>query len=574
MVLDAFNQVRETNKADNEAINSFTLDAVPVLSLPGAVSTSEGMPLLVNFTVSDEETPADQLVVTCSSSNSALLPAEQFVLSRSGNACTIRISPTALAAGVSDVVVTVQDSAGAETAAHMQVTVTPVNNLPAMTPIADVSVPKHGHTVPLPFIVSDPDNAASDLTVTAATTNPEIVPLSGIVLAGSGAQRTVQITPADHVTGISMVTLTVSDGSGTYSSSFHVTVTPVNDPPVFNLIPSLQVPRDAGPQRLPGVASAIAPGGPDESSQTVSFAAVAATPGLFLAQPALDPVGTLTFTPSPVASGSSVITVTSHDSAGGVSVPQTFTITVTSIVDAVGSYHGLVTPLAPLSSRHAGAFSFTLTPGGAATGHLVLGGAGYAMLAQVDNSGEVTFPAARGGATLRLTRGVEIALHVDVAGSSGTMTGTLSSALGGAPFATILAERDYSPLRFGPIPAGLVGKYSARVRGLATGPQYPYAEGKVRLRVTPAGGVRLAGRLADGQPVAAAGRLSFRQQWPLYTDLYARRGSLSGWIDLSASSNLRAASSSDLLWFRPALPGHKPLHAGWPGGLRAEMVGE
>ena len=55
---------------------------------------------------------------------------------------------------------------------------------------------------------------------------------------------------------------------------------------------------------------------------------------LFSVQPAIDPLGTLTFTPAPFTSGSALVTVQIHDNGGtlfgGVdtSAPQTFVITV------------------------------------------------------------------------------------------------------------------------------------------------------------------------------------------------------------------------------------------------------
>jgi hypothetical protein len=48
--------------------------------------------------------------------------------------------------------------------------------------------------------------------------------VANIVLGGSGANRTVTVTPVTGLTGVANVTLTVNDGTATTSSTFQVTV--------------------------------------------------------------------------------------------------------------------------------------------------------------------------------------------------------------------------------------------------------------------------------------------------------------------------------------------------------------
>jgi hypothetical protein len=76
---------------------------------------------------------------------------------------------------------------------------------------------------PLPFSVSDPDGTA--VTVSASSSNTAVVPAAGVVLGGSGANRTVTISTAGATTlGASVITLTASDGSATAVATFTVTV--------------------------------------------------------------------------------------------------------------------------------------------------------------------------------------------------------------------------------------------------------------------------------------------------------------------------------------------------------------
>src|SRR6185437_12392000 len=60
------------------------------------------------------------------------------------------------------------------------------------------------------------------------------------IFGGSGASRTVTVTPAAGRTGSATITVSVSDGTNTTSSGFLLTVTatPTNTPPTISGIPS------------------------------------------------------------------------------------------------------------------------------------------------------------------------------------------------------------------------------------------------------------------------------------------------------------------------------------------------
>jgi hypothetical protein len=79
----------------------------------------------------------------------------------------------------------------------------------------------------MPFTVSDDQTAAGQLPVTATSSDEGVVPLSGIALTGTGADRTVNITPAPGRTGSAVITLTVRDEQGLAAAdTFTVSVFP------------------------------------------------------------------------------------------------------------------------------------------------------------------------------------------------------------------------------------------------------------------------------------------------------------------------------------------------------------
>ena len=69
------------------------------------------------------------------------------------------------------------------------------------------------------------ETPASQLTVTAGADGTSVFPADGITLGGSGAVRSITLTPFEATTGTANITLTVIDAEGAVSArSFQVTV--------------------------------------------------------------------------------------------------------------------------------------------------------------------------------------------------------------------------------------------------------------------------------------------------------------------------------------------------------------
>ncbi len=104
-------------------------------------------------------------------------------------------------------------------------TLSVVNNAPTISDIAAQTIAVNTVAVILPFTIDDIETAASSLTLTKASSNLALVPLSGIVFGASGANRIVTVTPAANQLGSATITVTVSDGALNASDTFTVTVT-------------------------------------------------------------------------------------------------------------------------------------------------------------------------------------------------------------------------------------------------------------------------------------------------------------------------------------------------------------
>ena len=95
---------------------------------------------------------------------------------------------------------------------------------PTISPIADQPLALNSSTSPIPFTIGDSVADPSTLQISVISSNPGLVALSGIAIAGTGASRTVTVTPTAFQTGYSTIAITVSNGIQTASSTFTVTV--------------------------------------------------------------------------------------------------------------------------------------------------------------------------------------------------------------------------------------------------------------------------------------------------------------------------------------------------------------
>ena len=103
---------------------------------------------------------------------------------------------------------------------NSSVAATLVDGAPTITTIADQTIAANGATAALPFTIGDVGTAPGSLTLSAVSSNQALVPDAAIVFGGSGASRTVTITPLPDQSGQTTITVTVSDGVTPTSTAF------------------------------------------------------------------------------------------------------------------------------------------------------------------------------------------------------------------------------------------------------------------------------------------------------------------------------------------------------------------
>jgi hypothetical protein len=98
----------------------------------------------------------------------------------------------------------------------------------SISAIANRIINQNGSTGPIPFTLSG--YSSSTVAVNATSSNPSLIRADSFSFAGTGSNRSVAITPLLDQSGTATITLTARNASGgTASTSFLITVVPVND---------------------------------------------------------------------------------------------------------------------------------------------------------------------------------------------------------------------------------------------------------------------------------------------------------------------------------------------------------
>ncbi|MCZ7635585.1 MAG: cadherin-like domain-containing protein [Verrucomicrobia bacterium] len=179
----------------------------------------------IALTVGDVDNDVNTLTLSATSSNTGLVPSGAMVFGGSGANRTLTITPARNQNGTATMTVRVSD--GALTATRsFTLTVNPVNDRPTLAVLSDQTLPMNSSTGPLAVTVGDVDNDVGSLTLTATSSDTTLVPAASMVFGGSGANRTLTVTPARGQKGTAKITVRVSDGALTASRSFVLSVSP------------------------------------------------------------------------------------------------------------------------------------------------------------------------------------------------------------------------------------------------------------------------------------------------------------------------------------------------------------
>ncbi|MBI2504842.1 MAG: DNRLRE domain-containing protein [Candidatus Latescibacteria bacterium] len=242
---------------------------------------------------------------------------------------TLFVTPKA--PGTATITLSAEDGRGGSVSLSFAVQ---VNNPPTLAAIPDQILDEDHASGIIALELGDAETAADSLTLSARSDNSVLLPSSGMALGGSGASRTLKLTPAADQSGSATLTLTVSDGSDSTTLTFALKVNPIDDPPVVTTpIPSQTLALDqAGLFSIDLSAPAVFA---DPEGDTLSYAASSSDTAVV----AVTLSGQVLFL-VPRAAGSASLTLSADDGKGG-EASTTFSVAVTApALQLTGDFDG------------------------------------------------------------------------------------------------------------------------------------------------------------------------------------------------------------------------------------------
>jgi hypothetical protein len=206
------------------------------------------------------------------------------------------------------------------------VTVESVNDHPVLDPISNQTINEDSgeSSLIITGIGSGDPGETQTITVTTSSNNPGLLPAPFVEYFPPSTTATLYYTPTSDAFGTATISVEVMDdggtengGSDTFSRTFQIIVNAVNDEPYFDKGPDPVVFEDSGATSIPGWATNISAGPPNESSQNLTFVLTPDNPALFSGPLTINSqTGTLSFTPALNAVGSTPVTVDLIDDGG------------------------------------------------------------------------------------------------------------------------------------------------------------------------------------------------------------------------------------------------------------------
>jgi hypothetical protein len=230
--------------------------------------------------------------------------------------------------------------------ATVSITVTPVNDVPVMDQLANITIDQDSsaQTVALSGISPGP-NEIQALTITAESSNPSLIPAPRINYSDPSTVGSLTFAPVAGLSGSAVITVTLNDGQAANNIArytFTIAVNPAAVPLTMDPIPNVATNENAAliSVALTGISSSSSVAGASVYSPTaatapaISIVAQSSNPAL-VPDPVVEYIspnatGTLRITPVPNVSGKAIIRVTVDD---GVNTPlmRSFTVMINEV---------------------------------------------------------------------------------------------------------------------------------------------------------------------------------------------------------------------------------------------------
>jgi len=178
-----------------------------IIQLPDTAML-EGDTLFQTIKVRNPVGSASDLVVEAISGLQTSIPNSNLIVTGTDSIRTLRI--VSLPDVIGPVILSIKTN-GAGQQNSMSFTVRVITRGPQIVQMPDTFLAVNGSFTNKRIYISDPDNEASELILTATSSNEAIVPNSNISFTGTGSPRFIAITPVTSTVGFAIITCKVTD---------------------------------------------------------------------------------------------------------------------------------------------------------------------------------------------------------------------------------------------------------------------------------------------------------------------------------------------------------------------------
>jgi hypothetical protein len=217
-----------SNEITNVIPASVTNRAPSIAPIADVTVEMSYSPTTVLFRVSDPDTPLENLVVTASSTNTTLVPNHRIWPRGTADQRILRIQPTPDLKGTTLITVVVSDGSKASTTSFLLTIAASLN----LDPIPDPPLLQNDtttHVISLTGIRAGLASRGLPLTVTASSSNPEVIPSPTVQYTSPNSMGRLLLFPKANVIGTALITVVLTDaGSNQVSRSFNVSLLSTN----------------------------------------------------------------------------------------------------------------------------------------------------------------------------------------------------------------------------------------------------------------------------------------------------------------------------------------------------------
>jgi VCBS repeat-containing protein len=275
------------------------------------------------FTGTISFSPSSMVVTGSTTAGASIVPSSNISIAGTN----VTVVPLTNATGAATIQL-VGKAPGSTNTVSFRVDFNAVNDAPTIAPISDVTINEDASTNVV-LTLDDVDDNVNTLDVDVLSGNTALIDLDAGDISGNGASRTLALAPITNQYGTATITVRVTDGQLTNSTSFLLTVNAVNDPPTISAISNVSVNEDAATNRLFTI------GDPDNAvTSLVLNASVDNTALISVTSTNISGSGTnrtITLTPRPNQNGSATVTVSVAD--GSATNASSFRLTVDPVAD-------------------------------------------------------------------------------------------------------------------------------------------------------------------------------------------------------------------------------------------------